>query len=141
MAVLKNARHEKFAQGMFSGLAKQRAYLAAYPGSTEAAAASSATALLKNPKVSARIDELQRKVEARALITREMVINGLLGLAQGGEDVPASVKRAAWRDLGEHLAMFKVVVDHRYVAELAEKLGLDPAEVQAEAEAILRGAR
>lgn len=76
----------------------------------------------------------------RAIVTKDMVLGGLLALAKD-KKVPPSVRRASWRDLGEHLALFKVVVDHEMVSGLAEQLGLDPLAVEAEAEAILRGSR
>lgn len=141
MPELKNARHERFAQLVVSGKAQATAYLEAGFKGSESAARANAARLIATDSVRARVSELQRKGEAKALVTREMVITGLLALAQADEGVPAAVRRSAWRDLGEHLSMFKMVVDYRRVEELAEQLGLDPSEVQAEAEAILKGTR
>lgn len=76
----------------------------------------------------------------RVIVTREMVLKGLLGLARDKTIAP-NVRRSAWRDLGEHLSLFRVVVDHNVVSELAEQLGIDPLAVEAEAERILRGSR
>lgn len=76
-----------------------------------------------------------------AIVTKDLVLGGLLALARDKKNVPPSVRRQAWRDLGEHLSLFKTVVDHQLVSGLAEQLGLDPLAVEAEAEAILRGSR
>lgn len=75
-----------------------------------------------------------------AIVTKDMVLKGLLGIARD-KKIPPSVRRSAWRDLGEHLSLFRTVVDHNIVAGLAEQLGLDPLAVEQEAEAILRGSR
>lgn len=117
--------------------ATQAAIRAGYSAAT---AKQAGCRLLTRTDVRAALDERQRRLEVRATVTREMVINGLLGLATDDE-TPKAVRRAAWRDLGEHLAMFRVVVSHELVRELAESLGLDAADIQAEAEAILKGAR
>lgn len=140
-APLANARHEAVVQRVFAGANQTEAYRAEYPNCSEPAARANAARLLATDNVRTRLQYLQRGTAAKALVTREMVISGLLELAQASEGVPAAVRRSAWRDLGEHLAMFKIVVDHQRVAELAESLGLDPSEVQAEAEAILKGSR
>ena len=136
------AKQAAYRDARVSGLEPSAAYRAAYNAERMSAKAISveAAALEHHPSVSLAISEA-RKVSPKALVTREMVINGLLELAQASEGVPAAVRRSAWRDLGEHLAMFKLVVNHERIEELARSLGLDPAEVQAEADAILKGAR
>jgi len=140
MPVLANAKHEKVAQLAAKGIDGTHAYMTVYPNSSEDSARSSAATLLANPSVRARVQELSEKGAACTILTKELVINGLLELAQGDE-TPHSVRRAAWRDLGEHLAMFKLVVNHDRVESLAEEFGLDPAEIAAEAEAIIRASR
>ena len=116
------------------------AYEAAYPAVRPGSARTAGARLLHDVRIRARVEELRAGLAERALLTREMVLNGLLALAQDAA-VPPGVRRHAWRDLGEHLALFRLVVDHGMVSSLAEQLGLDPAEVEAEAEAILRGSR
>lgn len=122
------------------GIDGTHAYLTVYPNSKPDSARANAARLLATDSVSQRVLELQNRVTERTILTKELVINGLLELAQG-EETPHSVRRAAWRDLGEHLAMFKLVVNHDRVESLAEQFGLDPLEVAAEAEAILKASR
>lgn len=61
MPKLKNESHEAFAQNMAAGMANGTAYCAAYPDCPEKSAPASATRLLKNAKIQARITELQEK--------------------------------------------------------------------------------
>lgn len=109
-------------------------------GYSEHTAKQQGSRLLTNADVQRAIFDASQQASARAIVTKEMVLQGLLGLAQDSE-APHSVRRAAWRDLGEHLAMFKLVVNHDRVESLAEQFGLDPAEIAAEAEAILKASR
>ncbi len=102
--------------------------------------ANEALDLDRHPEIAPMLARAQMRVVAKAIVTKEMVLEGLLELAQGSE-VPHNVRRSAWRDLGEHLAMFKLVVNHEKVESLAEEFGLDPAEIAREAEAILKASR
>lgn len=73
MPVLNNAKHELFAQGIAKGESQRQAYIAAgytasiNPDVTDAAA----SRLLRDVRVSARVQELQNKAAARAEITLE----------------------------------------------------------------------
>lgn len=58
MPILANAKHEKFAQAIASGVAGTPAWLAVSPRSKPESAAVSASRLLRDAKVSARIAEL-----------------------------------------------------------------------------------
>lgn len=60
MAILQNAKHEKFAQGVAKGKTAEKSYLAA--GYAKKGAAQGASRLLKNVKVRARIEVLGEKI-------------------------------------------------------------------------------
>ena len=73
MPVLKNPRHESFAQGRASGLPAYKAYLeAGYKATVETAFANSSK-LLRNAKVQGRIRELTEKLSERLMVTRESI--------------------------------------------------------------------
>ena len=70
MAELKNAKQEKFVQGLLSGLSQRKAYRAAYPNSEkwkDASVDARASALLKTDKVSIRFNELQQQATNNAV--------------------------------------------------------------------------
>jgi len=78
MATLKNARHEIFAQEIVKGVSGREAYkIAGFSVSNDNAADASASRLLRDVKVQARIAELQQKAQARALVTLEEHIEQL----------------------------------------------------------------
>jgi phage terminase small subunit len=76
MPVLKNQRHERFAQEVAKGVSAIKAYKVA--GYAEATAHSNAARLMDNDGIRARIDELQGKVAAKT----EVTIEGLIGHAE-----------------------------------------------------------
>ena len=63
MPVLENARHERFAQGLAKGKTQEQAYIDA--GYSENGARVSASQLLTNPNVAARVAELQERAAIR----------------------------------------------------------------------------
>jgi phage terminase small subunit len=71
MAALENARHERFCQEVAKGQPAYKAYIAA--GYSENGARPSASALLTNPNVSARIDELKAALEKRTGYTQARI--------------------------------------------------------------------
>ena len=77
MPELKNSRHELFAQNVAKGMTADAAYAAA--GFTKNDG--NASRLKGNERISARIEELQKKIAERALVDVERVINGLLNIA------------------------------------------------------------
>ena len=125
-----------------SGLGPSDAYRKAYDAANMSPKAISVAAarLEKHASIGLAIVRASTATAERAIVTQEMVLRGLLEIAQNS-DAPHSARRAAWRDLGEFLRMFKLVVDLNMVASIAEEMGLDPAEVQREAESILRTAK
>jgi hypothetical protein len=64
--------------------------------------------LLSNVIVAAEIAKAESKLQAKAEITAEMVMNGLLVEAQGlGVDTSPAARVAAWEKLGKQIGMFK----------------------------------
>lgn len=71
MAELQNARHEKFAQGIASGLSQRKAYRAAFPNSQkwkDETVDVKASELKKNDKVLVRLEELAQKSSNDAIM-------------------------------------------------------------------------
>lgn len=80
MPVLKNARHEKFAQARASGKSIDSAYkTAGYKENN-----SNACRLNGNEQVSARVAELQNKAAGETQVTAEEIIGGLRRVAELG---------------------------------------------------------
>jgi hypothetical protein len=70
MPLLKNARHEIFAQEIVKGVSGRDAYkIAGFAVSNDNAADASASRLLRDVKVQARLQELQQMAQARAMVT------------------------------------------------------------------------
>ena len=72
MAELQNARHEKFAQGIASGLSQRKAYRAAFPNANnwkDETVDSKASTLAKNEKVLARLLELAGQTTSKAVMS------------------------------------------------------------------------
>ncbi len=81
MPILKNQRHERFAQNIAQGKTLVDAYQEAGYDSEPLAASASASRLLSNAKVSARVEEIKAKIVERVIeksaITPAMVIQEL----------------------------------------------------------------
>jgi hypothetical protein len=72
MGVLENARHEKFSQGIAQGLSQRKAYREAFPNSKkwkDETVDSKASALAKDDKVLARVNELKSESSSKAIKT------------------------------------------------------------------------
>lgn len=72
MPPLENARHERFAQGLAKGKTQEQAYIDA--GYSENGARVSASQLLTNPNVAARVAELQERAAMRVELTLADII-------------------------------------------------------------------
>jgi hypothetical protein len=98
MGVLKNPKHELFAQALAKGRTQVEAYAAAGYVPSEA----NASTLTRNQKVSARVAELQERAAIRTEITVADITSRLLAIAAKGEqadDAPLlSVARASLMD-------------------------------------------
>lgn len=108
MPELKNVRWERFARGVVAGLTQSAAYTAAGYKGTPGAVAANATRLISTDNLASRVAELRAELTQGTVITAKLVLDGLLELAQD-KATPAGVRRAAWRDLGEYLSLFKQV--------------------------------
>ena len=85
MAELKNARHEKFAQGIAKGLSQRNAYRAAFPSSLDwkdTTVDSKASVLAKNGKVLERIKELAEESTSKAVMTAQERKEWLTGIVK-----------------------------------------------------------
>lgn len=81
-------------------------------GYSESTAYSIGNENLKKPDIKAEIERRVAKLEEKALITKEMVINGLLEEAKCyGEGSSHSARVSAWAHLGKHLNIFTEKVE------------------------------
>lgn len=97
VAILENARHEKFAQELAKGVLSQRkAYRVAFPRSVnwkDETVDSKASALAKSDKVLARIKELQEEAASKAVMTATQRKEWLTNLIQNdGETTQNKLK-------------------------------------------------
>ena len=98
LPVLKNAKHERFAQGLAKGDTADKAYVdAGYKPSRSAA-----SRLSTNVNIQARVAELLNKAAERTVVTVASITDRLLNIATKAEtstDAPMlSVARAALMD-------------------------------------------
>jgi hypothetical protein len=104
--MLRNARHEAFAQGVAEGKSSRAAYMAVFSKcKKDVAADASATKLLSRPEVRARIDELIVVAAEKAAAIAEV------SKTREGMRVKLHDKVGALEKLGRHLAMFKGKVE------------------------------
>lgn len=88
MPALKNARHEAFAQALFSGKSQRVAYREAFPNAekwTDATVDSKACVLAKDDKVLERLDELKDASASPLILDRQsrMIILTEIALNEG----------------------------------------------------------
>lgn len=116
MAVLSNARHEKFAQSIAAGRGTRQAYLDAGYETTPEAADASGARLLGTAKVRERVTELQSVAAAHTVETVEKItreLNEALAMAREQERpdrmVAASLAKAKINGLiiERHVHSFK----------------------------------
>lgn len=89
MAELQNARHEKFAQGIASGLSQRKAYRAAFPNANnwkDETVDSKASHLAKDDKVLARLRELAEKTTTKAVMSIQERKEWLSQVVQNDEE-------------------------------------------------------
>jgi len=122
MPILKNARHERFAQLVASGKSATEAYgLAGYKEDRTAA-----SRLSTNVNVRSRITELQSAAAKKAGVTRETIKQMLEEDRQGAMAANQwGAARAASESLGKLYGLYvdkqERDVTHRYIARLPEK--------------------
>lgn len=123
MPVLKNIRHEKFAQGVAKGKAQVQAYIEAGYQDTEAAVYN-ASRLISHDKVIARVRELQNKAADKTVLTIERATNDLLRLAQKGEaDATPSGLQAARASIMDACKLNGLVIDKSDVTTGGSRIG------------------
>ena len=105
--MLRNTRHERFAQGVTQGKPGSKAYADAGYKARGNSAEVNAARLLRNAKVAARITDLKTQAAERAIVTTEDVLRGLRDEAElYGDGASHSARVTAWAHLGKHLSMF-----------------------------------
>lgn len=97
MGPLKNARHEKFSQGLFEGKAAYQAYMdAGYVCSPEAARALSCRLSAKD-NILARVAEMagkaEKKVTQKIALTKDWVVDEMIDAAQAAKSDKAHSPR------------------------------------------------
>lgn len=101
MSVLRNQRHELFAQGLAKGRPASVAYVEAGYAEND----SNAARLNRNEQVQARVTELKERAAARTEITIADITTRLMGIAnkaeEGGDAPMLSVARASLVDVAK----------------------------------------
>lgn len=139
MALLANNRHELFAQGLFQGLSIIQAYADAGFSRND----TNASKLRANPRVIARVEELQSRSVQSINLTKEWVLEQLMGIVatcRSYEKIDSAGANKALHLLGLELAMFTerkevgkpgefdgltISSKRERMFELAKQLGLD----------------
>lgn len=87
MAMLKNQKHELFAQAIARGESGRSAYLASGYNVTETAADACASRLLSSAKVSSRVAELRQRMETveKTVLTKAWVIEETISLQRAAK--------------------------------------------------------
>jgi phage terminase small subunit len=96
MAVLKNAKHEIFAQQVASGKTAAEAYrIAGYDAESDNSVYAAASRLLSSDKIAERVEELKSRAANDIVLTRQWVLERLMRnarIAMGEEKIKVSVK-------------------------------------------------
>lgn len=120
MGLLANHRHELFAQGLFQGLSIIQAYADAGFSRND----TNASRLRANARVVARVAELQSRSVASVNLTKEWIIEQLIGVVQDArkQDKPDSAgANKALHLLGLELGMY---IERKEVGKPGEFDGL-----------------
>ena len=101
MPILKNSRHELFAESVASGKTQEQAYIDAGYAVKDARAKASRL-MATNGNIAARVQELKERAAKRVEITQADIIESLLRIAGKGEGLGEaaglSVARASYMD-------------------------------------------
>ncbi len=120
MAVLKNARRERFAQLVAQGVKE----VDAYERAGYARNYGNPSKLLAKPGMRERVAEIKRAAADRVELTHSWVIRHLMDNAErcmtAGEERNAAAANRALELLGKEIGMFKdeVAINHNYVARM-----------------------
>ena len=107
MAKLENEKHERFCQEYIIDLNVTKAYMRAYPDSSEKAAATGGGRLLRNAEISARLKELLAERQKRTQVTQDMVVQRLADIAFGHMGLIS-----VWTDNGLELKSTEDMEEH-----------------------------
>lgn len=111
MPVLKNARHEKFAQLVANGSSASKAYAEAGYSNSGQSANKNAPRLMANEGIKARIDELSAKVESAVIqliaVDKQWVMDRLIENANAAmEKGQRAVANRSLELIGKEFGMF-----------------------------------
>lgn len=88
MSALTNAKHERFAQEIAKGASQKDAYITAgYKAGNDAAAYASASRLLSDARISARVAEIMERAATRVEISVASTTEALLRIAMKAESL------------------------------------------------------
>lgn len=143
MPALKNPKHEKFAQEIAKGASGAKAWIAAGYDTNAKAAAVSATRMLKQPSIAARVNELlERKAEIeikateraieKTAITKAAVLEELakIGFANMLDYVKTQPDGDAYVDLSKLTRDQAAAIQEVVVEEYKEGRGEDARDVK-----------
>ena len=120
-----NARQEAFAQKVAAGSSQRQVYLdAGYSVATPEVANSDASTLVRNPKVAARVKELQRQNALAAQVTVASATEMYLEIYRGAmaeKDYPPAV--AAVTGIAK---LHGLVIDRQQIEAVMRKPSFDP---------------
>jgi hypothetical protein len=107
-----------------------RAYMAAYPGSSEEAARRDAARLMTNADVRNYLHEITCKLETKDLVSIEDVITGIKGDIDNArkKDKTHSAVMKGWELLGKYLKMFTDRQEIEETSNLNVNISLDPSD-------------
>jgi phage terminase small subunit len=128
MPILKNPRHERFAQGLAKGLSGKMAYVDAGFRARDHAAEVEGSKLLRKPEVAARVAELQAKHAKRVEVSVESIVaelDQLRDAALANKQVAAGVAAVIGK-----AKLLGLVIDKADVAATVRKPMREPGEVR-----------
>ncbi|TIW37182.1 MAG: Terminase small subunit, partial [Mesorhizobium sp.] len=128
MPILRNPRHERFAQGIAKGLSGKAAYVEAGYRSTGNAAEVGAAKLVRNGKIAARIAELQARQVRRLDVTVESIV-AELEEARGAALAHKQLAAAVAASLGK-AKLLGLIVDRAEIESVIRKPMREPGQVE-----------
>lgn len=105
-------KQQKFADEYLVDLNATAAYLRAGYKCSEAAARSSASALLTNPNIQEYIEGKQQKYVEKTEMTVEWVLRQYRDIILGTKETEPNTARGALDSVAKHLGMFKERIEH-----------------------------
>ncbi|RVC79873.1 Terminase small subunit [Mesorhizobium sp. M4A.F.Ca.ET.022.05.2.1] len=127
MPILRNPRHERFAQGIAKGLSGKAAYIDAGFGARDNAAEVNAARLLRNAQVKSRLGELQTGHAQRTAVTVEGIV-AELEEARAAALAHKQLAAAVAASLGK-AKLLGLIVDRAEVEQTLRRPMREPGEV------------